>query len=103
MKTVFLLGSVASLIGGIATTPVTVKAKASVNVSVKAKAVVEVGAAGEAKAKSKAKATAVPKLKTAAKKTTKAKIVKGQKTMKNSVNIGVVKSVWRVASSSLGV
>lgn len=102
VKTVFLLGSVASLFGGIAI-PVTVKADGSLNVSVQAKATVKVGAKGRAKAKSKAKTTAVSKSKKAAKKTTEANKVKGQKAMKNSINIGVVKSVWRVASSSLGV
>jgi hypothetical protein len=86
-KTVFLLGSAASLFGGVAYSLVTIKANASVNVNVAAKATVEVGAGAKAKAKPKAKANTVAKSESGAGKTTKAVIVKGRKTMK-TINIG---------------
>jgi hypothetical protein len=99
-KTVFLLGSVASLVAGVAYSLVTVKANASVNVSVAANAAVDVDAVDKAKAGSKAKAKTAAKSKASAKKTTKAGTVKGKKTM-NTINT-VNKNVWRKASSLLG-
>jgi hypothetical protein len=97
-KTVFLLGSVASLVGGVADSPVTVKANASVNVNVAAKAAVDVSLGSKAKAKSKAKTAA--KSTAGTKKTTKAGAVKGHKTMK-TINTGNT-NVWYKASSLLG-
>jgi hypothetical protein len=91
-----LLGSIVSLVGGIAKSPVTVKADASVSVSIKAKAALEIGASGRAKAKLKA-TKKVAKSGTAAKTTTKAKIAKGRKTMRNPVSLGK-RSDWKAAS-----
>ena len=99
-KTVFLLGSVASLVGGVAYSLVTVKANARVNVDVTAKAAVDVNVGSKAKARSNAKAKTAAKSKAGAKKTTKAGTVKGKKTM-NTINIGN-KNDWYKASSLLG-
>jgi hypothetical protein len=92
-KTVFLLGSVASLVGGVANSLVTIKADASVNAHVGA--AVSLGSMAKAKSGTKT----VAKSKTGAKKTTKAGMVKGKETMK-TINTGNT-NVWK-ASSLLG-
>jgi hypothetical protein len=99
-KTVFLLGSVASLVGGVAYSLVTINATASINVGVRAEAAGSVGAGVKAKAESTAKAKSAAKSKASAKKTAKAGMVKGKETMK-TINIGN-KNVWYKASSLLG-
>jgi hypothetical protein len=99
-KTVFLLGSVASLVGGVAHSLVTVKADASFDVDLKAEGAVHVDAGAKAKAKPKAKARTAAKAAVGTKKTTKVGPVKGKKTMK-TINIGN-KNVWSKASSLLG-
>jgi hypothetical protein len=92
-----LLGSVVSLVGGIAESPVTVKADASVSVSVKAKGALEIGAACRAKAKLKATKKVAAKSGTAAKTTTKAKGAKGKEAMRDSVSLEK-RSGWKAAS-----
>jgi hypothetical protein len=95
-KTVFLLGSVISLVGGVAYSLVTVKATASLNVNVTARVVANVRRGSKAKAGAKAKMAAQSKALT--KKTTNGGSVKG-KTM-NTINM-FNKNVWK-ASSLLG-
>lgn len=89
----FLLGSVASLVGGVANSLVTIKADASVNVI--AGATVSFGS----KAKAESGAKTVAKSNAAAKKTTKVGTVKGKAPMK-TINTGNT-NVWK-ASSLLG-
>jgi hypothetical protein len=83
---VILLGSVASLIGGVAHTPVTVKAGATIDVTVKAKAQATLGVVANSKSITK--------------KTTSAKIEKGKRAMK-TINKGS-RHVWCKASALVG-
>lgn len=97
-KTVFLLGSVVSLVGGVAYSLVMVKASAGLKVNVVAKTAMDVSLDTKAKASSKPKTAAKSKALT----TGRAKVgpVKGKKTM-NTINIGK-NNVWFKASSLLG-
>ena len=83
-----MLGLVTSLVGGIA--PRLIKADGNVDVIVRGEANVAVGF-GEAKAKPKSGAQTAAKSKAVAKKSTKAAVKKGNKTMTtiNSITNGV--------------
>jgi hypothetical protein len=85
-KTVILLGSAASLIGGVAQTPVKVKAGASIDVTVKAKAQATLGVAANSMSITK---------KTASSKTQKRK--KAMKTISKGSQ-----HVWCKASALVG-
>ena len=101
VKTAVLLGLVASLVGGVATSPVAVKADASVKVTVQAKASVKFGS-GKANAEPKRPKKTAVKSKTVAEKTTNAGIAKGKGTMrKTSINVNK-KNGWKKASSLAG-
>ena len=97
-KTAFLLGSIVSLVGGVAYSLITVKASAGLNVNVMAKAAVDASLDSKAKASSKPETTA--KSKALTKGTARGGSAKGKKTM-NTVNVGQ-KNVWSKASSLLG-
>jgi hypothetical protein len=87
-KATVVLGMVISLIGGIA--PRLIKADGNIDVIVKGEANVALGF-GEAKAKPKVKAKSAAASKTVAKKSPKAAVKKGNKTMTtiNSIQNGV--------------
>jgi len=89
VKTAVVLGTLISLIGGIAA-PRLIKADGNINVIVKGGADLAFGF-GEAKAKAKTGAKTAAKSKTVAKKSTKAAVKKGHKTMTtiNSTKNGV--------------
>jgi hypothetical protein len=101
VKMVMVFGLVASLVGGIATSPVAVKADASVKVTIQAKASLDVRS-GKAKARTKAQAKKAAKSKRIAATTTAATTTKGKGTMKTtSINV-YKKNVGKKASSHLG-
>lgn len=89
------------MVGGIAASPVAVKADASVNVTVQVEASMDGGLLGKVKANTKAKPDKVSEPGVVTKATTKAGIAKGKGPMRTSINVNK-KSGGKKASSLPG-